>query len=152
MSSYQVVADNDEALDIMDSLAFNIHTQVLLEEEPRPVPAQTPGQYAVQVLDESTDHVTLRVNTTQAGILLITDAYSEGWKAIALPGSVQQKYDVLPADMALRAIPLKAGEHLFRMEYLPDAFVYGRIATFAGLAVFIMLATVSFMRRRNTVE
>jgi len=152
MSSYQVVADNDEALDIMDSLAFNIHTQILLEDEPRPVPAQTPGQYAVEVLDESTDYVTLRVHTTQAGILLITDAYSDGWKATALPGSVQQEYEVVPADMALRAIPLEAGEHLFRMEYLPDAFIYGRIATFAGMAVFIVLATVSFLRRRKTVE
>lgn len=149
VSSYQVEKDWNKILDLLESPKFDMRSEIVLEDEPHPAPSQSAGQADIRVMDESTDHVTLKVETSQAGILLITDAYSEGWKATALPGSVQQEYDVMPADLALRAIPLEAGSHLFRMEYLPDAFIYGRIATFAGLGVFFILAVVSYKRRNK---
>jgi hypothetical protein len=147
MSNYKVIQEHDTILETLDSPEFDPFKTVILEKEPDPVPGPGTGSSSIEVLDESTDHVTLRVEASQAGILLITDAYSDGWKAMALPGSVQQKYEVMPADLALRAIPLEAGSHLFRLEYLPDAFIYGRIATFAGMGVFLLLAVVSYRRR-----
>jgi uncharacterized membrane protein YfhO len=71
--------------------------------------------------------------------LLITDSYSRGWRALALPGSTQARYEVMPANYCLRAIPLAAGHHLLRLEYSPLGFRVGKVISIAALAVFIVL-------------
>jgi len=99
-------------------------------------------------LDESTDHVSLSVTLKEPAILLITDSYSSGWEAHALPGSVQSEYELLPANFALRAIPLSAGEHKLRVEYVPSLVIVGVTVSFrsavwlSAAAAMVYLAAV----------
>jgi len=78
----------------------------------------------------------------------MTDAYSEGWRARPLDGSVQQEYAVVPADGALRAIALEAGAHRLRIEYAPPIVTAGlRISLaaallFAGVSAWAGLAAL----------
>ncbi len=39
-------------------------------------------------------------------------------------------YEILPANFALQAVPLSAGQHNFRLEYLPTVSVFGRQISF----------------------
>jgi len=117
-----------------------------LESEPSIRPSGEAVEGAITVIDESTDHATLRIEAPAPVILLVTDAYAEGWRAWAVGESPQESYTVMPANLALRAIPLEAGTHEIRMEYLPDAFVKGRIATLIAGAVFLVLIAASIMR------
>jgi uncharacterized membrane protein YfhO len=59
-------------------------------------------------------------------VLLMTDSYAPGWNAVAFPDSMQKTYQVLPADVFARAIPLAAGGHHFTLAYDPPGFNAGK--------------------------
>jgi uncharacterized membrane protein YfhO len=79
---------------------------------------------------------------------LITDAYSNGWRARPLEGSAQRAYDVLPANYVLRAIPLSQGHHHILVEYAPIGFRVGRWITAVSLSGFV-IAIVFHARRKQ---
>jgi hypothetical protein len=72
--------------------------------------------------------------------LLITDAFTRSWRATALDGSAQAKYQLLPANYILRGVPLIAGHHHLRVEYARDALAIGKwISILASLAFLAVL-------------
>lgn len=133
VSKYEVLADSAARFSALGSTAFDFANTVVLEQDPIPRPEGLPGEFEVRQLSSSTDDCTLEVKTTRAALLVMTDAYAKGWKAESLPGSVQLNYDVLPADHALRAIPLAAGRHLLKIEYTPAGF---------GIGILISLVSI----------
>ena len=60
-------------------------------------------------------------------VLLVTDAWTPAWRAVPLEAADKRSYQVMPANYALRAIPLDAGRHRLRLEYAPAAFRIGLI-------------------------
>jgi hypothetical protein len=136
--------------------AFDPWSTVLLEATPRqtPDPALPPG--SATAVDVSSDSVEITADVPGPQILLITDAYADGWHARSLEANPpQSKYDVLPADLALRAIPLAKGHHHILMEYTPWSFTWGARITLAALAVWIaaagnILAKHFTARRKST--
>jgi len=92
------------------------------------------------VIDSSSDHLTVEADLPGPAILLITDTYSDGWNARALPGSSQQEYVVMPANYILRAIPLSRGYHRIRIEYKPLTFQIGKwisMGSFVSCMIFL---------------
>ena len=131
---YRVLGGWNNILSALTNTAFNPREEVILETppDPRPVAEALPG--AARIVDASTDALTIEAEAPSPSLLLITDAYAQGWRARALPGSSQAHYQILPANYCLRAIPLAAGSHRLRMEYLPSGFVIGKwISVFALL-------------------
>jgi len=116
---------------------FDPRKTVVLESEPVPSPrtaregaasvpaARAPGGERLWLLDASSDHFDIEAQLREPALLLITDSYSEGWRAQALEGSDQASYQLLPANYVLRAVPLAAGHHRLRIEYAPAAFRAG---------------------------
>lgn len=149
VTEYRVLPAGDAVLDAVDSETFLPGQMVILEEEPVPAPSGPVDRAQIEVEDTSTDHVTLRVEISDPAILVVTDAYSEGWRAVPLEDSVQTEYKVLPANHAIRAIPLAAGTHHFRMEYAPAAFRYGRMATVIAAIVFAGLVILWAVQIRH---
>lgn len=87
------------------------------------------------MLDQSTDHVDLEVELERPAILLVTDSYSDGWRARPLAGSSRGRYELVPANGTLRAIALDAGRHRLRIEYAPWASRAGHVvSTLSGVA------------------
>ena len=80
-------------------------------------------------------------------ILLITDTYSKHWHATALAGSSQQKYEIMPGDYLLRAIPLAAGTHRLRLEYRLSGFVAGAWISLAAVAFYAVAGGVWLIGR-----
>ena len=74
---------------------------------------------------------TSEADLAKPSILLVTDAYSMYWRARALQGSSQSRYDVLPANYVLRAVPLAEGHHLLRLEFVPPHYHLGLTISFA---------------------
>jgi len=145
-----------EILDAMIAPGFDPTREVILETAPNPPPSARVGGREgaadrIELVDESTDHLTLEVELDTPGILLVTDSYDEGWRAVALPGSAQSKYEVLPADYCVRAVALGAGLHRLRLEYAPTAYVAGLWSTSVSTAG-LLAATVSWGWRRRTVK
>jgi len=139
---YRVLKDRDEILQFMVSPAFDPARQMILEAEPDPVPTNSTAAESVKLDKLTADAMTIVAEVSQPAILLITDAYSSGWRATPLEGSVQRNYEVLPANYVLRGIPLSRGHHHLRLEYVPRAFQAGlwiSIASVIGFGVWIAL-------------
>jgi hypothetical protein len=147
---HRVLRHPDAIFAAMVEPGFDPRRSVILEQEPDPLPAGTESRGRIELLDESTDHLSLEVELDAPAILVITDAYSLGWRAVALDGSVQSEYQVLPANYVLRGVPLMAGRHRLRLLYSPLAYRAGAWAS--GISCFALLLAAAYwylQRRRN---
>ena len=137
LSEARVIARRDDLLDAMQAAEFDPRRLVFLESPPNPPPAPGGPEGSVRLTAETSDTLTIAADLPRAAVLLITDTYCTGWRARSLlraADTPQGHYDVLPADYFLRAIPLRAGHHLIRLEYVPTAFVVGKWVTLFSLA------------------
>ncbi len=138
LEDYEVIdTGRDAILAALSSEDFDPRKKILLESRPNVEPQKGGASGTVSVIDESTDVLLVEAELPAPAILLITDTYAKDWRATSLEGSVQQDYTVMPGNYVLRAIPLQAGHHRFRIEYLPSAFLIGRNITLVFLFAYI---------------
>ena len=149
MDNYVVLPSRDQIFARMEDPKFDPRHTVILESEPVPKPIFAEAKGTATVVDSSTDHLTIEANLPQPAILLITDAYSKGWRARSEEND-QQRYDVLPANYVLRAIPLAKGHHRLRVEYIPWEFQAGKwislafLLFYAGITGWYLLRRIAF--------
>jgi len=153
---WRIVADKDERLEAMKAPDFDPGKIVFLETEPGPaalrgtaVPSggANPENGRVELVDSSTDHLTFQAETSSPAILLVTEAYDEGWVVEALPGSDQKTYVLQPADHCFRGVYLRAGRHRLVMRYAPPAFRAGACISALAAVLFTAAAVLIFARR-----
>jgi hypothetical protein len=144
VSSYRVLPDRKAIFDALRSTTFDTAREVILESEPEPKPLPAESAGTARIVAASTDALEIEAETEQPCILLITDAFTPSWRAVALPGSIQTNYKLLPANYILRAVPLLAGHHHLRVEYARDALAIGKwISILASLAFLAALGWCS---------
>jgi hypothetical protein len=144
----EVIPGRTEILARLAAPDFDFRRRVLLEGacDPLPEPGGAAGRAAV--VEESTDHMIVEAEVSAPALLLITDAYHPFWTAESLPGSAQAKYEILPANWALRAVPLQAGRHRIRLEYrVPGLGAAMTVSLLAAVALIVLGAAVVFRRR-----
>jgi hypothetical protein len=73
-------------------------------------------------------------------VLLVTDAWTPAWRAVAIEAGDARRYEVMPANYALRAIPLTPGRHHLRLEYAPRAFFIGGVISLMAWVLWLGLA------------
>ncbi|MDR1190340.1 MAG: YfhO family protein [Verrucomicrobiales bacterium] len=155
VTKWRVMQGRDAILQTLADPAFNPQQEVILEEEPL-LPPENDGdaQYQIRLLNVSaelpTDQWTLEVVTTRSSLLVMTDAYSKDWRVKELPGSVQTNYHVLPANYALRAIPLAPGRHVIRIEYVPSGLRAGLLVS--GIAWLALIVGASLPQVRGRLD
>ena len=135
---YEVITERDRIFAAMAS-NFDPAKKVILESQPQPVPEKPASGNGgeVRIIDSSTDHMSIQAELTSPAILLITDGYNRDWRASSLEGSAQTRYQVIPANYVLMAVPLLSGRHHFRLEYSPKMFEVGKWISIASLAAFL---------------
>jgi len=98
-------------------------SETILESEPEPKPVQSENPGRAQIVDSSTDALTIEADMEQPAILLITDVYTPSWRAVAFPGSVQSNYHLQPANYILRAgtrfrpVTIDCASNIFRARF-----------------------------------
>jgi hypothetical protein len=139
LTDYRVLTDRDAIFRAMTEASFDPGKTVILESEPSCKPDGSPPDGRLRIITESTDQLIIEADIVKPGILLVTDSYHPNWKVKALSGSSQSKYEVLPADYVLRAVPLNKGVHRFRMEYDSTAFDVGACISAISLMAYVVL-------------
>ncbi len=143
ITQYQVVSGREAIFDAMLKRPFDPAQEVILESQPDPAPERSaePGQARVKA--SGTDSLVIEADLARPAILLVTDNYDKAWRARALPGSSQSRYQVMPADYTLRAIPLSAGHHAILMEYAPEGFRIGRWISIVSAAAYLVALAIT---------
>ena len=144
---FRVMTNYHEIFSTLTNASFKMEEEVILESQPSPLPLPAREKGTVRLLASSTDYLKIEAEVAAPALLLITDSYSRGWRALALPGSAQARYEVMPADYCMRAIPLAAGRHWLRVEYSPPGFRVGKVVSIAALAFFFVLTGMVLKNR-----
>lgn len=148
---YAVAAPSREAiLAALRQPGFDPYRTVVLEEAPV-FPAGSPphagdGHGTARAVSASTDEVVVEAESNGPTLLLLTDPFSPGWRATALPGSSQAEYRILRADYVLQAIPLGRGTHRIRLQYAPRGLGFWAAVS---LCTTIGVAAAGFVLRRR---
>jgi hypothetical protein len=150
VSNYRVLRDRDAIFNALRAQTFDPAREVILEQEPVPKPSPGGSTGTARIVKSSTDALTVEADVNQAAILLITDVYTPNWRAVSLPGSTQSKYELLPANYILRAVPLAAGHHRLLVEYAPPGFTVGKWISVAVAILFVVACGASLMRVTTT--
>jgi len=147
------VDHRNDILAALNAPSFDGSKTVILESDPEPAPVQgTDPPGSARLLSTTTDSLTVAADVARPALLLITDSYSRYFRAVALKGSSQRKYQVMPADYTIMAIPLAAGHHLFRLEYAPSGWLIGRWISLGSLLVYIAAITWWFLGARHSAQ
>ncbi|GMU91047.1 MAG: hypothetical protein AMXMBFR4_01050 [Candidatus Hydrogenedentota bacterium] len=136
LNRYRIIDDAHERIAAVCDPSFDPRQEVILESQPDPLPDASGATGSVTVLAETTDCVEIEAEMSGAGILLMTDTYASDWRAVPLHAGPQAGYAVMPANHALRAIPLSPGKHRIRLEYDPPAFRYGMWVSVASFVAW----------------
>ncbi len=148
VSDYIVERDHAAAFGVMDQPTFDPWRTVVLERAPTPKPQGVVHDVTIDVTEETVNGMDIELTLPSPAILLMTDAFERGWRARGLTDSSQWRYDVMPANVALRAIPLGAGTHRIRLEYVPLSFRFGQWVS-VGMAFAFAIVGLAAVRRRK---
>ena len=140
-----------ETLEALSQRDFNPRKEVILEENPDPLPAENVRKGQISWKDISTDRIEFQVKTDKPQVLVMTDNYGTGWKALAHPDSSQSVYKVTSADGFARAIALTAGNHHFDLVYDPPGFTSGKGTTFWALSFYLLGWGWVWLEKRRTM-
>ena len=99
---------------------------------------------SARITSSSLNQVVLEVHTSEPSFLILSDSYSEGWRAYVRPVGTDEvaetRIRVLRANGNFRAIGLEPGDHAVRFNYSPDSVKLGGLASaMAVIATFILL-------------
>ena len=141
--------DPRQILKTLGDPSFDPQKTVVLETDPDPRPLAGTARGSARLMSSDVNSMTIAAETPHPALLLVTDTYARGWRAVALPGSSQRQYQVLPADYTLMAVPLAAGSHRLRLEYAPSGYVIGRWISLIGLAAYLAALGIFATRRRT---
>jgi len=139
----EVIAD-DGQLDRLARPDFDPATTAVLPADPGPM-EQPAAPEPVPSVTYGPNRVSVRASVGAPGLLILSDAYDEGWQA-RVDG---RPAPILRANYALRAVWLPAGEHSVEFVYRPRAVIAGGTISLAALLGLAVLWVWSGVRGRR---
>jgi hypothetical protein len=130
------------ALEALSAPGFDLRREAAVESAAAPAPASGFAGGSASVRTVSADALEVEAEAPGGGVVVVADAFAAGWSARALPGSAQQRYEVVPADHALRGVPVGPGRHRFLLVYEPPGWRPGLALSALGLLALAALAFV----------
>lgn len=121
--------------------SFEPVREVVLAEQPSPVPSGDHSSSRVELLEYRSNSVRIRTAAASPGLLVLADTWYPGWRALV--DGVERP--ILRANSSQRAVALDAGEHevLFTFESAPARA--GMALT--GVSLLVLVVLVLFLRR-----
>jgi hypothetical protein len=127
-----------QALALLASKTVDPRTTALVEGTPPSVAPADPSTESARVTRYEPDTMTVAVNATAPGLLVLSEVYASGWRA-SVDG---RSTPILPTDEILRGIPITSGNHTVELRYAPRSLTIGlwisATAALAMVAVFVL--------------
>lgn len=134
-----VVADDGEALALLDEPSFSPKEEVILTEG-RALAGEREIDDTVEVVSYGASRVVIHTKSAADGYLVLTDVHYPGWQAL-VDGRGERVYQ---ADYLFRAVFLPKGEHEVEFVYTPFSF---KLAAVMSLVSFLILVSIPILDR-----
>lgn len=133
---YIVEKDKRKIITAIMSKKVNIHTTIILEENPSQQLQFNHDSKASTVIEKySPNKVTIKTRSDTNAFLFLSDAYFPGWRAFV----DNKETKIYRADYALRAIAVPSGLHTIVFSYYPASFDIGVKISLGTLAILLLL-------------
>jgi uncharacterized membrane protein YfhO len=141
MSYYPIVENSlENVAKILEDTTFDIKTKVVIDQEPK-ISIDTnlwesfiDTVYAkVGIESYEINEITLSVETSENGILVLSEVYYPNWKVFV--DGVEKT--ILRCDYSLRGVALEKGNHTVVFKYIDKGFQLGAIITLFTLAIVV---------------
>lgn len=132
---FQVVEDNGEALQALESGRVDPRQTVLLD---RPPTVQVPNSDIdgeAQIVEYGFNRIRLSVKSSQTAFLVFTDGYAQGWEAEV--NGVETP--IARADVMFRAVVVPQGDSEVVMTFRPPGFRLGLVLAALGVSLVFAL-------------
>src|SRR5207245_7327645 len=130
-----IVAVSGEASDastLAAGVERDLRTRAVVEN-PTPAMLSAHGSGSAVVEHAGWNDLALRVHASGNAVLVTSDQYFPGWDATVDGHSTP----IRPANVAMRAIAVPAGDHTVVFTYEPSQFRYGLLFSIAGALALI---------------
>jgi len=135
---WDVYPNEVAVLDALVSSEYDFTNKLALLNTPT-ISVVSKASSEIEYLEYKNQYSKISVETSDNGMLLVSDSCYPGWKAL-LDGNETEIYQ---ADYAFRAVVVPKGSHIIEFEYKPDSFKYGLVLS--TLSAFA-LAVISIFR------
>jgi hypothetical protein len=138
------VSDSASAHAAVTALQFDPHTEVVLETSIPVTNSQLP--MTPVALSTTRGSATMHVSLPDDGFLVLLDTYYPGWSA-TIDG---EPVEIMPANLAFRAVSVPAGDHLVEFVYRPLAVRYGVVISLSAILFlgWVVISKSSDYRRK----
>ena len=117
---------------------FSYDQELILEETPSNFfPKKGLTFTPAKIINYQPNEIKIETDTKNDGLLFLADNYYPGWNAHV--DGVPTK--IYRADYTFRAIPVKAGNHLVYLNYMPKSFIYGALISAISLVIACLILT-----------
>lgn len=127
------VGSETAAITAMERHGYDPMTEAVVEASSSvSVPSSQHAPVAATIESYTDNEVVIRTTTSQAGTLVVADAFYPGWVAQVDGKSTP----ILATDLALRGVVVPGGRHTVVMRYEPTSIMIGAIGVPAGIAIW----------------
>lgn len=130
VSDVEVVTDESQAIARLADDDFNLR-QTAIVEAPLRTPLGDASASTATVIDYSPTQLSIAVKATGMHLLVVSQIYYPGWHA-EIDGQAAQ---LLQVNVVQQGVVIPAGEHLVRLTYWPDSFMWGLVISGMGLLI-----------------
>jgi len=133
----KVIPDKQKVLNLLKNKNYDLKKYVLLEKALNNIELNNSSEFKkVDVININFNTLTLNVNLSNSGFLVLSEIYYPGWKAY----DNGKKTEILNANYLFRSIYLTKGQHFIKFVYDPDSYKIGKIISLTTLiACFIYI-------------
>jgi hypothetical protein len=103
---------------------------------------------SASVVRRSTNSLLVFASAQRPAWLIVAESWDDGWNVTV----DDRDANVLPADSALRAVRLPAGDHTVRFTYRPASFALGATVSSVSLGIALAAILLTLWRRRSALR
>lgn len=137
------VGSPEAAMAHFETVGVDPNQTVVLETEldaPQPVQSNTTSR--AEIIDETPQVITIRVEAEADGYLVLLDTYYPGWTATV----DNQRTVIYPANYLSRAVFVPEGQHIVQFRYLPLSFQTG---IWLSAIMLVVIVSVGLINNQN---
>jgi hypothetical protein len=137
MSYYSIVESSlEKVAKILEDTTFEIAKKAIIDQEPEifiDTNLVNIADYEIYITFYEINEITLSVQTSENGILILSEVYYPNWKVFV--DGVEKT--ILRCDYSLRGVAIEKGNHTVVFKYVDKDFQLGAIITLFALAIII---------------
>lgn len=130
------VRDEKALLKKMSADDFDPHETTYMISEIDAAPRAQNNAMPIRVLEYAENRIELECRFSEDALIATGDVWMPGWRASLEDGS---PLTIARANHAFRGIEVPKGNHMVTMEYRPESFRYGIVASLLSLALWLAL-------------